>query len=179
MTTIDLQGLLSQLDAHRSRFEAGLAALDERISATQDLIDLLETPLPVPPDPVPSVSDPPSQPGRAKRSSSSARGPQSSDHHAVRALRADDLRPYQRFKDDLQSLAVRYAELHDGEIDMKGLVPLSVRLGISKAEYYKNAWGGVYRALQRNSRFIPVMPPGKGKFRIGPVPDDPAEADAA
>ena len=179
MTTIDISAHLADLYAHRSLLEAELAEIGQRIEIAERFMVTLESPLPTRPDPVPPASDPPSQSAGATRSTSSARGPKACDHHVVRALRANDLRPYQRFKADLQSLALRYAELHDGEIDMKGLVPLAIRVGLSKAEYYKNSWGGVYRALQRDSRFIQVVPPGEGRFRVVPVPQEPAEADAA
>lgn len=176
MTTIDLEDHLAQLYAHRSQFEAGLAALDQRISAIQDFIALLETPLPVPPDTVTSASDRPSQSAGETRRSSAARGPKAADHPAVSALRADDLRPFQRHKQDLVSLALRYAELHDGEVPMGFFVPIAIRVGLCRAETYKNGWSSVYRALDRRAEFVRA---GKGRFVVSPVTAEAAEADVA
>lgn len=76
------------------------------------------------------------------------------DHPAVKALRSDDLKPY-RPCTTIKGLAVAYARRHEGKIFMAGLVPLTVRLGLSEAVLYKNAWGGVYKALSRDPAFGP------------------------
>ncbi len=168
MSTIDLEDHLAQLQGHRSQLVAEIARLDEQIEATQMVISSLESP-------IQSSSDAPSQSAGAKRGSSSARGPKSADHPAARALRADDLRPYQRCKKDVLTLALRYAELHDGEIDMQGLVPLAIRLGLCGAEFYKDAWGAVYRPLARNDQFVRVA---KGRYVVS-GPDGDSVADVA
>ena len=171
MTTINLDEHLAQLCAEKSKFEAALADLDERILATRNFISVVETPLPFT-----QASDSPPESDRPKQGKSEARGPKASDHQSVKALRADDLRPYRRYKNDVPTLALRYAVLHDGEIDMKGLVPLAIRLGLCRAEYYKNAWGSVYRHLERSSQFVAA---GKGRFVVVPDSEETEEADAA
>ena len=169
MSTIDLEDHLARLQDRRSQLVARLARLDEEIEATQIVISSLESP-------IQSQSDAPSQASGAKRSSSSARGPKASDHSAVRALRSVDIRPYERFERDLPTLALRYAELHDGEIDMQGLVPLAIRVGLCKSAYYKDAWSSVYRAVRRGPAFVPA---GKGRFVVSPVTDEAGAAGVA
>ena len=176
MTTINPDEHLKQLCAERSRLEAAIADLDQRISTTRNFISMLETPWPAPPDPASPGSDSASGDDGPKQGKSSDRGPKARDHQAVKALRADDLRPYRRYKQDVVTLALRYAFLHDGEIDMKGLVPLAIRLGVCRAEYYKNAWGAVYRPLERSSQFVSA---GKGRLVVVPDSDETEEADAA
>ena len=156
MPTIDLDDHIAQLQARRCRLLAKVARVDEEIEATHIVISSLESPKQ-------SHSDAPSQSAGATRDRSSRRGPTSADHPAVRALRADDLRPYKNFKQDLPTLALRYGELHDGEIVMQGLVPLAIRVGLCKSAYYKDAWASVYRAVQRVPEFVPA---GKGRFVV-------------
>ena len=176
MGTIDISAYLAELYARRSLYEGGLAEVDQRIEVAERFAANLEAPWSVPFDTVTSASDRPSQSAGETRSSSSARGPKAADHPAVRALRADDLRPYQRHKETVLSLALRYAELHDGEIDMQGLVPLAIRVGLCKSAYYKDAWSSAYRAVQRGPEFVPA---GKGRFVVSPVTDEAGEAGVA
>lgn len=177
MSTIDVAAHLAELYARRDLLEAGLAEVGQRIEVAERFAATLESPLSVPFDPVPPASDRPSQSAGATRGRSSRRGPKSADHPAVRALRADDLRPYQRHKQNIMALASRYAELHDGVIYMKSFVPIAIRVGLCKAEHYKDAWGALYRPLERDAQFVRA---GKGMFRlVAPAPDEAAEADAA
>lgn len=176
MLCVDLSTHLAELYARRACLEAELEALDQRIEVAELFKSDLESPLPVSPGPVTSALRLPPPSGGARRTAASGRGPKSLHHSAVQALRADDLSPYQRAKSDLRSLALRYAELHGGEIEIRRLLPLAIRLGLCKAEYYKDGWSSVYRAVQR----LPgLLPAGKGRFVVSPVTDDAGDAGVA
>ena len=142
----DLLAFRDQLLVSRQQYHDAIVKLDDQLQATDDFIGVLESLRAQDPDlavPPASVAPAPA----AQRA-----GPRSADHPAVKALRSADLRPY-RACTTIKGLAVAYARRHEGKVYMAELVPLAVRLGLSKSVLRKDAWGTVYKALRRDERF--------------------------
>ena len=159
--------LKSRIEALRSLKAAHQVAqdnIDEQINVLESAEAVLERPLP--PDPgVPVGIGPVGSAVPAAKSSGGVRkagkGRAAKPHAAVTALTAEQLKPYRGSK-DFVALGLRYAELHSGVVKMAELVPLAVKLGVTKADY-KNAWGNIHRRFTTHPRF---KKSDKGQFTV-------------
>ena len=158
MDVVDPHAVRDGLLDSRRQHQDAIVALDVRIQVVDEYIALLENG---------GVQMPP--PAGSTISAATGSGTQSSrrksvDHPAVQALRSADLRPY-RGCTTIIDLAVLFARRHNGQVLMAELVPLAVRLGLSQAVLYKNAWGGIFKTLTRQ--------PGFGPCKVGAIQVDP------
>ena len=156
------------LDSRRQHQDA-IVALDARIQVVDDYIALLENGGVQTPAPAGSAVS--AAPGPGTQSSRR----KSVDHPAVKALRFADLRPYRRCT-TLRELALAYARRHNGEVLMAELVPLAVRLGLSQAVLYKNAWGGIFKTVSKQRGFSECK---GGTIKVDPDRLRPGAAPAA
>ena len=146
MDSAEPQVVRDQLLVRRQRHQDAIVKLDVQIQATDDFIAVLASLGTQDPDLAVSPASAPTDPSPKTTRRKAV------DHPAVKALRYGDLRPYRPCL-TIKQLAVAYARRHEGVIHMSELVPLAVRLGLSKAVLYKNAWGAVFKTLSRDPHF--------------------------
>ena len=155
---------IARLRRSQAGHDAASAEIAGRIGAAEQFLTVLQTPLPADPDVAGSESD--AQSSRpSHRGSASSKGPKARrsnhPHPAVEALTDADLSPYLGCK-DFVALGLTYARHNGGVVRMQALVPLAVRLGITKA-VYKNAWSNLYTRFMTHPAFVKS---GKGEFTV-------------
>jgi len=98
------------------------------------------------------------------------KGERSKDNRTVRSFDAAQLKPYRAVAtaQDFPGFVELYLEKNGGVLLTKHFVALSVRLGFSNAEMYKDAWGVVIRRLEKIDT---ITHTGKGRYeRVTPEP---------